>query len=453
MIGHTKLCAFLGAIAVISSTAIGAPDEMGVENTKKGVETSEPLDWFKLGDMRLINNNWGSKELGCGNSEYTSFVRDDGSFGYDFHRYGCGGGGGKPDYPEIEFGVHPFGTAKNLVTTPDYSSTDLLPIQIKNINSMSIDINDYRISLGDGGSWNLNFEMWFTEEHPITGNHDKAYAELMIFFGWNGGRWECNKGGGFDLSGQNYRLCHQDDNWPPNQSPQWRYYQFRTGDGADWKSVDNYTGVLDVKKTIQWLVDNAGFSGDLWVSRLELGTEIDDGTSGTVSWKDLTFEVNGESRGVEFFDPTEIVSSSSEPESSSEAVSSSSETVSSSSSSIEPSSATQSSSESSSDEEVGEESSQAESSEEKQEESSETSALFNNTNTNSGTSLMYRVSPTQSATAIKVKEEGRYSVSLFDALGNVVTQFEAQSESKNILLHSSKETSEGLYIMKAVKIQ
>ncbi|MGL1936150.1 MAG: hypothetical protein OCD01_14065 [Fibrobacterales bacterium] len=450
MIEFKGVFTLLAVAGCIATSAIAAPDVMGVENVpKKDTIQSESLAWFKLGDMRLINNDWGSinPETNCSTSDFEIFVKENGSFGWNFDREGCGASGTKPDYPELEFGIHPFGVNKGLVTTPDYTSTDLLPIQIKDIDNMSIDIDNYRIDLGKGGSWNLNFEMWLTDQHPIDGQHTNAYAELMIFWGWYENRWECNVGNDMmHLGDRSYRLCHQSDEWGG-----WRYYQFRNGNGGNDSRGYDFTGNLDVKEALKWLVDNAGFSEDLWVARLELGTEIDDGTSGTVTFDDVTFNVNGESRGVEFFDPTAVVSSSSEPELSSETVSSSSEVVS--SSSIESSEAAESSTETSSDDEDGENSSDTESSGDSDGESSETSALFNNSNSTNGTSLMYRVYPTQSATAIKVKEDGRYSVSLFDALGNMVTQFEAQSESKSIMLHSSKETAEGLYIMKAVKIQ
>jgi len=39
---------------------------------------------------------------------------------------------------------------------------------------------------------------------------------------------------------------------------------------------------------------------DLWLTRLEVGTEIDDDTSGTVRMNNVTFEVNGEERSAEF---------------------------------------------------------------------------------------------------------------------------------------------------------
>ena len=76
----------------------------------------------------------------------------------------------------------------------------------------------------------------------------------------------------------------------------WRYYQFRATDGPQ-NTVD---GKADVKAFLDWLVDTRGFSPELWVTRIEVGTEIDDNTKGTVRFDDITFEVNGTSKSPEF---------------------------------------------------------------------------------------------------------------------------------------------------------
>ena len=52
--------------------------------------------------------------------------------------------------------------------------------------------------------------------------------------------------------------------------------------------------------SVEWLVTNKGYSRDLWVTRFEVGSEIDDNTSGTVTMRNLTFEVNGTSKSAQF---------------------------------------------------------------------------------------------------------------------------------------------------------
>src|SRR5690606_15355618 len=90
-----------------------------------------------------------------------------------------------------------------------------------------------------------------------------------------------------------YTLCHQDDNWANGR---WRYYQFRAGDGSDANISTSFNGTIDIKAFLDYLVNNRGYSPELWVTRLEVGSEIDDNTSGTVSMNGITFEVNGQMR-------------------------------------------------------------------------------------------------------------------------------------------------------------
>jgi hypothetical protein len=89
-----------------------------------------------------------------------------------------------------------------------------------------------------------------------------------------------------------YTLCHQSDNWADG----WRYYQFRAGDGSDGNIKTSYSGKVDVKALLDYLVNQRGYPTTLWLTRMEVGSEIDDDTAGTVSMKSVSFEVNGESR-------------------------------------------------------------------------------------------------------------------------------------------------------------
>ncbi len=44
---------------------------------------------------------------------------------------------------------------------------------------------------------------------------------------------------------------------------------------------------------------NQGWPSSLWIARFEVGTELDDGSAGTVTIKKITFEVNGQQRATE----------------------------------------------------------------------------------------------------------------------------------------------------------
>ena len=290
---------FLSMGLFVCLAAYSSAQASGVDtaaNSKKGVESTVSRAYFKMGDMRLINNDWGSKGKGC-NTAYKIFIKTDGSFGWEFNRGDCGGGGSSPDYPEVEFGIHPFGKSKNMVTSPDFPSTKLLPLQIKDIKSASVQVDQMSIELQNASSWNMNFEMWFAPDNPVTGNFTCPTAEIMLFWGWSDGYWPCDQTGNLTSGASTFSLCHKADGWGCG----WKYYQFRLNGGPK----RTYNGKLDVKAVLDWFVNNAGMSRDLWVSRFEIGTEIDNNTSGKVTIKSITFEVNGVSKSPEFYNPTE----------------------------------------------------------------------------------------------------------------------------------------------------
>jgi hypothetical protein len=130
----------------------------------------------------------------------------------------------------------------------------------------------------------------------------------MTWWGWDAGRWPCdmNNDGMVDYGDRvsagsmDYTLCHQSDNWADG----WRYYQFRAGDGSDGNIKRDFNGKVDVKALLDYLVTKRGYPTSLWLTRMEVGSEIDDNTSGTVSMRGITFEVNGENRSQVIGVPT-----------------------------------------------------------------------------------------------------------------------------------------------------
>jgi hypothetical protein len=296
---YPKVLFSLGFVLIIVSLSFGQYSFGDtIVATTTGVETTVPESYFKMGDLRLIYNNWGSKSLGC-NTPYRVFIEQDSSFGWEFTRGQCGGNNSAPDYPEIEFGQHPFGFVKDSAKPQDLSSTTLLPLQIKDIKSASIKIDQLNMQLINANSWNICFETWLTEKDPmLIDTGECPYAEIMMFWGWQDGRWACDQTGALTAGSSTYDFCHRVDDW----SCGWRYIQFRVQNGP----MRSYTGTLDVKAMLDWMVLNMGYSQDLWVTRFEIGSEIGDNTSGKLSIKNLTFEVNGQAKSPEFRDPTPV---------------------------------------------------------------------------------------------------------------------------------------------------
>jgi hypothetical protein len=282
---------------------------------------STSKQYFNLGDMRLINNRWGSDALNCGSTTQSVCITSSKTLGWMFNRQTCGGMRGDPDFPEIEFGVAPFGTGSSLLTTPNFSSTTLLPIQISAINSASLTLNNFSTSFTSSGYWDANYEFWISKNDPTKNADAGVYAEIIIFLGWEANRqngatgaggWACSvpasKG---PVPNTNLTLCHQSDAW--SQSPYWRFFNFVLNDGSDGNSLKTFSGTVDIKAILNWVMSNyanpgsmakgngtAAFSSSFWLTRIEVGTEIDDQTAGSAQVNAVTFEINGTSKTPQF---------------------------------------------------------------------------------------------------------------------------------------------------------
>jgi hypothetical protein len=274
-------------------------DSSGIPLAKPGDSTTTTRSYLNLGDMRLINNRWGADARNCKDATYKIFVANDGSIGYDFNRPACGGDKGYPDYPEVEFGVAPFGTASKNLTSPPFSSTTLLPIQIKQLTSASVTIDNFNHNMQSSKYWDSNFEFWISKQNPLTSADAGVYAEIIMFLAWNSDRmtlpvgWPCDKNGSVTAGGNNYSLCHQSDSW---SNGQWRFFNFNVDNGPK----NPFSTKADVKAILDYIMNKfSGFTPDMWLTRIEVGTEIDDNTVGTATIKNLTFEINGTSKSIE----------------------------------------------------------------------------------------------------------------------------------------------------------
>lgn len=282
-----------GGAGATGGTGSVIPEEKK-PNVSAPASSKVPSDYFVMGETRLLNNNWGAQALGC-HAPYEIFVNADKSFGWRWDRAAttCGGDKTKPDYPEVEFGMHPFGLSKQLVTSPDYSSTTILPIQIQDVTTASVAIDGLSLE-GSDKNWNMNFEMWFSEQHPKTGTHTTAYGETMNWFGWSSDQYNWAGPIGTLEAGQSYELFVSKDAWPDGQAQKWKYRQYRVKNPSR-----QFSGTVDVKKILDRLTGAEGWPKTLWISRFEVGTELDDGSSGTVTIRKITFEVNGQKRATD----------------------------------------------------------------------------------------------------------------------------------------------------------
>jgi hypothetical protein len=227
-------------------------------------------------------------------------VNSDRTIGWSFNRPACGGARGDPDFPEVEFGVAPFGNTSSLLTTPSFSSTTLLPIQIKNITSANVTVDTLAMTFSNPSYWDNNFEFWISRSDPRTTADAGVYAEIIAFIGFQSSRlqanvgWPCDKTGTVTAGTASYNLCHQSDSW--GSGNKWRFFNFNIANAP----FSNWTGKADIKAMLTWIMNTySGFNTDMWLTRIEVGTEVDDTTAGVAKIKNLIFEINGTSKQIE----------------------------------------------------------------------------------------------------------------------------------------------------------
>ena len=274
-------------------------DCLGKALAKPGDSSTDSKAYLNLGDMRLINNRWGADARNCGSASYKIFVGSDNIVGYDFNRPTCGGEKGYPDYPEVEFGVAPFGANSADLTSPACSSTTLLPIQLKSLTSASLNMDGFNSTYQKPNYYDTNFEFWISKQNPLTAADPGVYAEIIVFLSWNSTRmsspagWACDKSGTVTAGGNSFTLCHQSDSW---SNGRWRFFNFNLNGGPK----DSFSGSSDIKAILDYVRSKySGFTDDMWLTRIEMGTEVDDNTQGTAKINNLTFEINGTKKSIE----------------------------------------------------------------------------------------------------------------------------------------------------------
>jgi len=243
-----------------------------------------------LGCMHLLSNRWTDPM-----ATETLFLNTDNSFGWTWNRGGSGGS--NPNYPEVEFGVNPWGETMNGDLT-SVSTTDLLPLQFKNMQSASMTVDVDANIATPSLTWNLAFEMWLSPDDPTKGSSTPKF-EIMVFLGnlpmyWppkpmcDASATSYNCGNQLNDGFNNYTLFYASNNWGVSDSggTPYTYIQYRnSANGGNGQ----FNGTVNIYKFLQAVNP----SGDLYVTRFELGTETYQGAQGNTTIKSLAFEVNG----------------------------------------------------------------------------------------------------------------------------------------------------------------
>ena len=233
-----------------------------------------------LGEIFLETNEWSDT-----NQTTCIFLDEDGTFGITWER-GDTGEQYMPNYPKAEIGVAPWNTEGN----PMSSSSALLPIQLKDLESASMTL-DVTTHTTTNHGWNLAFELWLSDEDPTKG---KAHprGEVMIFLGNKPKYWPWEPKGGTLNDGFNtYTLWETSDDWQ-----HWGLYrQWRIG---DTDGTVEFKGTIDIFAFLKHHMEEDGWDENLWVTRFEIGNETYKNSGGTTRFRELSFEVNGQTRSA-----------------------------------------------------------------------------------------------------------------------------------------------------------
>ena len=263
--------------------------------------------------MRLINNRWGSDRSTAAASTEACLHQHRQDDRLDLQPPGLRRENhGNPDFPEVEFGVAPFGKTSSLLTSPAYSSTTLLPIQISSLNSASVTLDNFSTTFTRHDRLlGRQLRVLDQQEDPTTNADGGVYAEIIIFLGWSlagpdpphadqpAGPARSPDG---TVPNTTFTLCHQSDTWA---SGQWRFFNFPRNGAA----TNNSHGKVDIKAILELRHEqlrqqpapaawHGSFSTSMYLTRIEVGTEIDDNTAGSAKINNLTFEINGTSKSV-----------------------------------------------------------------------------------------------------------------------------------------------------------
>lgn len=285
----------------------GATGTGGVRTDASGVPIAGLRDsqttsgaYLNLGDMRLINNRSGSEGLVCAGTTSKVYAISATTVGWDFNRPACGGQHEKPDFMEVEFGMTPFGPTSPMLATPRFSSTTLLPILVKDLTSLSVSIGSFSSSYQKPGYYDTNVQFWLSKYDPRTTTTPGVSAQVIMLLSWDGSRfaastgWPCDKSGSLTAGDAAFTLCHQVDSWTTEK---YKLFSFNLENGP----LDLFSGKIDLKAILDWLTTTYPSIGSgLFLTRIEIGTELDDDTQGSAKLGNLVFEVNGVTKSFEF---------------------------------------------------------------------------------------------------------------------------------------------------------
>jgi chitinase len=213
----------------------------------------------------LMDNRWGMPA-----AQQCIWLNDDGSYGYDFDASNTGSG---INYPEVFIGTRPWG---------DDTGVAEFPIQRRNIDELVMEIDaDVTIS---GGEWDWAEEWWLMEQPPSQQTRTHKY-EIMLLLDWSDTH---NHGPVTKRNAWTDQFGTTVDHWTTYNSggTSATFYIFRIQGGHNG-------GKIDMKEIVDYLSNNHGVAGDLYLSGIELGNEYWSGAVGETTYNTFNVTING----------------------------------------------------------------------------------------------------------------------------------------------------------------
>ena len=249
----------IGVSALLPPPNDSTPAPMDPTPTPPAEEACEDWDELPDGEYYYLNNVWRK-----GNTrDYEQCVMRRVVDGQD--EYGWRWRWPPPSnqvrvYPEVRYGWPPWRSR---------STTSRLPDRISSIKDLFVDYEAYMTA---NGVYNAAFSMWLTREYPPAPEH--ITTEIMI---WVDREWDTENGSleakslmdHADIDGATFAVYVRPDH--VSAGIHHTYVAFLS-------HTDRFSGTLDLKQFLDYLVDRGIVSADDYVSDIEFGNEVKHGT-------------------------------------------------------------------------------------------------------------------------------------------------------------------------------